>query len=117
MGGSLTSALLLADADHVHAVLRAAQTTWHAPSVPLPLSIRHLSKHSPEEAQRLRNLMHCFLPSVEGPRSEDDPTESGLVCRHATVLTPGQLAAYVAPKKAASANVPDHDLAQGGDGG
>ena len=69
----------MTDTEHIQMALASARTAWRDPSAPI------------------RHLTHCFLPGVARKHPEYDPDGSGLVRRHATMLTSGRLAAYVAP--------------------
>lgn len=96
-GAFLVSAVLMTDEEDIEAAMTAGQMAWHGASVPITMEIYHLTKHDQFNAERLRNLTHCFLPGVEGPSVRDDPTGSGLIRSNATVLPSANLAAYVCP--------------------
>ena len=96
-GAFLTSAALFTDEEHIEAAMTAAQMAYHGASTPITMEIYHLTRHDRFNADRIRNLTHVFLPGVEGPAVQDDPTGSGLIRANATVLTSGNLAAYMSP--------------------
>jgi len=92
-GGFLTTAVIFTASDQGEAAARSlVPQAFHGPTVPTPvLTIQP----SGADAQDIRDHALAFLPypGVE----QDDPLGGYLFTKYATLLTPGQNAAYTAP--------------------